>query len=215
MEEKASKTYVDAVKVGLETKIDKLIKNLEDKQSENRIIATNLKPSRHDHKENNPEPIIADDKFWEKEDKERRKLNIIITNVAESNAESAEERRDVDEAEICEMLNYIGVEDIQITHSCRLGRPSSTYPRLLRISVTDFRLKVLILRRAKRLKESDRWKGVYMMPDLTLKEREERKKLLGQLKIRKEAGEENLSIFKGKSIKKVPVQKPFHVPSIE
>lgn len=156
-------------------------------------------------------PIAADEKFWENEEKERRKLNLIIYNMPESTADSAIDRRDADEGEMCELLQEIGFDNMQITHSSRLGKKDENRPRLLRVGLTDYMLKQAILRRSRMLRQTDRWERVFIAPDLTFKERDERKVLLDEMKTRKEAGEENLTIYKNRIIKKVADTQPFRV----
>ena len=60
-----------------------------------------------------------------------------------------------------------------------------------------------ILRQATKLRVSSTWKKVYISPDLTLKEREQGKKLREELKKRKEAGEKDIYIKSGKMHQKV------------
>lgn len=154
-------------------------------------------------------PVVADDDFWENEDRERRKLNLILYNVPESTAEEVDERRGYDEAEVCEILHQLGLHDmVNITHLYRLGKKEQK-PRLLLVKVPDLNSKFLVLQRARYLKTCERWKDIYIRPDFTLKERERRRELLQELKRRQEDGETDLMIYRGAIIKSVSKNNPF------
>ena len=75
-------------------------------------------------------------------------------------------------------------------------------PCLLRVEIADldFATKKNILRQATKLRTSATWKKVYVSPDLTLKEQEQNKKLRGELRRHKNAGEKDIFIKSGKIV---------------
>ena len=83
----------------------------------------------------------------------------------------------------------------------RLGKKEQGKTRLIRITVDSVKTKREILKRAKRLRDSEKWKRVFITPDLSPKERQRNKELREDLKSRTEEGEENLVIRRGKIVK--------------
>ena len=112
-------------------------------------------------------------------------------------------REDTDRVEelIC---NGLGIEEVDIMKAIRLGKKdaeTSGKNRLLKITVENITKKREILSNAKKLREVNAWKGIYINPDLTPKERETNKILREDLKRRKDNGEVDLVIRRGKIIK--------------
>ena len=77
-----------------------------------------------------------------------------------------------------------------------LGRPSNDKSRPLLIKIDDEKnsTRQLIIRRAKELRQSIYWNNIFIVPDQTPNERELGKKLREELKMRRSAGETNLTI---------------------
>ena len=73
-------------------------------------------------------------------------------------------------------------------------------PRLLIVCLENSDTKAEILKLAPQLRYLTKWKRVFVTPDLTKKEREEGKRLPEELHARKQAGEENLTIRKGRIV---------------
>ena len=141
-------------------------------------------------------------------DRERRKLNLIFHNVPESHAEESSSRVADDIKLITDITKAIGVDNVEVVNTDRLGqrKNSSSGGRLLRVQVSNLNTKKHILSNAKKLRnvKHEPIKGVYITPDLSIKERNAQKALRDELKRRKDAGEANLKISRGKIIKTVP-----------
>ena len=60
--------------------------------------------------------------------------------------------------------------------------------------------KMELLKMAPQLRHHERWKNIFVTPDLTREEREEGKKLRDELKARRQAGESNLMIRRGRIV---------------
>lgn len=84
------------------------------------------------------------------------------------------------------------INEVKVDKGLRLGKKQPLKPRLLLISVSDFRVKMSILKAAKRLKTSTQLNNVYITPDLTHKEREQSRNFRAELKCRRDIGEKNL-----------------------
>ena len=120
----------------------------------------------------------------EEKDRERRRLNLILHGVPESNSENIQTRKDHDSTMVQEIFDkHLGVS-ATIANPIRLG-PKSDKPRLIRISVSSDREKANIPRNCTKLRGKDvpdPLCKVYICPDLTPKEREINKELRDQLK---------------------------------
>ena len=132
-------------------------------------------------------------------DKEKRKLNVVVHNLPEEIGETASERSAKDQAAF-QTLVMEGLKlRINTTKSFRAGRKMADKPRLLIVTMDSVEAKVDLLSLVSQLKET-RYKHIYINPDLTKLEREEGKKLRAELKSRREAGERNLTIRRGKVV---------------
>lgn len=105
--------------------------------------------------------------------------------------------------DIC--VNQLHVEQVEILETVRLGkteqgnRDDKRKPRALLVKVIEVGTKWEIVKRAKRLKDArkEEYKTVYIVPDLTLKERIRDKELMEQLKAKRESGEQGWYTNKG------------------
>ena len=137
-------------------------------------------------------------------DKERRKLNVVVHNLPENDsmmvAERSKRDHDLFKDVIKEGLNII----INPTRSFRAGKMMADKPRLLIVTLENEEVKSELLRMAPQLRHLTTWKRIYVTPDLSKKEREEGKKLREELVRRRQDGEENIMIKRGR-IMKIPV----------
>jgi len=145
----------------------------------------------------------------ERAEKERRKTSVIIHGVKESDGEQPQDREDEDFGVLAAMLHELGCDEVKVSKVIRLGKRSTdatndAKPRPIKMVVESEEEKVKIIRSAKnlRLLEEGDWKSVFIHQDLTLKERAERKKLLSELKTRKENGESGLILIGNKIVKR-------------
>ena len=150
----------------------------------------------------------------ENEEKEKRKLNIIICNLPESQAESPEERKNDDQERVRDLMGKICyVQRSEVNNPVKLGKiqiGKNTKPRLLRMVVKTVEAKKKIMQNVSELGKHI-MKGenrIYVNNDTTKKEREQIKSLKADLNQRKSDGETNLRIdYKaGKIVKSTPKQ---------
>ena len=104
------------------------------------------------------------------------------------------------------MLNIakeIGIKDVEPVSVIRLGSKVSPKGRLIRVQIGSLSIKRALLSNAKKLKnhQSAQLKDVYITPDLSVQERKIQKELRAELKRRKDNGESNLKIYRGKIVK--------------
>lgn len=127
---------------------------------------------------------------------EKRKKNVVIHGIPETDGE-----RDVDVAlEIFETgLRLDGGRHIERT--MRIGRVRSEKPRPLRIQLHSEDGKKEILSRARNLKDNEKFKRMFITPDLTRKQQVVDKELRMKLKEIRENGETQARIRFGKIVK--------------
>ncbi len=147
----------------------------------------------------------------EMQEKEKRKLNLVIFNLPESQGVSKEEVKENDTKSIQNIVNSILPEteakEIKIKDPVRLGPANlGKKPRILKFSVNSEEAKNSIIKNAVKVnkKETANKDKVYINPDYTNKERDLNKKLRQELKERIGKGEENLVIRNWKVVERNP-----------
>ena len=112
---------------------------------------------------------LASSVVVEQREKEKRQLNIILHNLAESNAPEGTNRKE-DDIKKCSSIfqTYLG-SSADITNAIRLGKRSDK-PRLLKITLNSAQEKSLILKNKLKLRSSgnpDHIRKLFITPDLT------------------------------------------------
>ena len=140
------------------------------------------------------------DYMKDNEEKERKKLNIIVYNLPESSKDSPDDKKQEDLDKVRGMIEKItDVPKTDVTEPVRLGKiqiGQSAKPRLLRLKVKTEEQKIKIIREARNLNKGvtavkDR---IFINHDTTFRERERVKELKTELKRRAEDGERDLVI---------------------
>ena len=122
-------------------------------------------------------------------DRDRRRKNLVISGIAESTSGSIEEKNRDKERVNC-LLKELSIDGDEILRRIhRIGKQVEGRDRLLRVVCCDEESKIGVLRQAKLLRNTS-FKKVYINPDLTKTQREERKRLREELKRRKDVGED-------------------------
>ncbi|MES9882898.1 MAG: hypothetical protein ABW185_18680, partial [Sedimenticola sp.] len=131
-------------------------------------------------RESNVEDIVRDEKKKKKEI-EYRKLNVMCFGVGESNAGTANERRDEDEAQMKEIIaDVLDGSEMQTEKPIRIGKfienPTGNKVRPVKLVFQSFEDKKSLLKSAiekvNKSKEG-KYKNIYFQSDLTQKQREE------------------------------------------
>lgn len=138
------------------------------------------------------------EKMREEDEKRRRECNVVIHGITEGN--DREVVRDI-------FKEKLRVNDVVIEEIVRLGRgrgergDGKPVPLLVKLGTPG--QKWAIVGRAKNLRNAgDDYRRVMIVPDLTVKEREEDKRLREELRGRRDAGEVDLIINKGRVIRR-------------
>ena len=133
-------------------------------------------------------------------EREKRRKNLIVRGIAE----------DLDEAEVKEKItlaikscNKISSHHIQFLGRVGIARQSNK-ERPYRICIEDNEARHKTFKGATSLKQTEEFKNVYIMPDLTRKQQEADKKIRDKLKELRSQGEQNVKIHKGDIVKMAP-----------
>jgi hypothetical protein len=127
-------------------------------------------------------------------ERERRKLNLIIYGLEENDETDSI-------SQIQSVMSAIKMESQEPpTHIIRLGEKKTGRIRPTRITVGAMSDKRSIMTNAKLLRHHKEFEKVYISPDLTPKERDANNKLVQEMKSRREGGETELIISRGKII---------------
>ncbi|KAK4297337.1 hypothetical protein Pmani_011648 [Petrolisthes manimaculis] len=131
------------------------------------------------------------ERMREKEDKEKRRNNLIMFNVPESDKEETRDRVKED-TEICEhiFVQKLEVENFKIEKVVRLGKKANGRIRPTLVRVEDEETKWRLISRGKMLKNDaeEKMKKIGMSPDLTKTEQQENKRLRNILEEKKRGG---------------------------
>lgn len=142
----------------------------------------------------------------ERTEKEKRKCNVILVGLKESEEDTQTKRDKDDMTRIKEMMKKIDetLNDETVSDTVRLGKKTQDRPRLLKFKVRDETVKDKILKNYYTLnknkpKPEDR---VYFNPDYTPLQREQHRQLRAELQDRVTKGETDLVIRSGKIVKR-------------
>ena len=138
-------------------------------------------------------------------ERDRKKNNIVVYNFPEDSTEMAEKDN------FTKMCKEATDLDINVLKFLRLGRKSDNRARPLLISLTSEGEKITLLSRAPKLRFHEQYRNVYIAPDMTKLQRTKHKKLVDELKQRKQQGEENLIIRNGLIVKRSRTQQTSQV----
>ena len=153
--------------------------------------------------------VKLEEALKEEADKARKRTNIMIHNLPESEATDEEERKRYDKEECLKVFrDHLGVvaDQNDIVHVLRMGKrnDAAVKPRLLRVILSSIEKKSNILTNAPKLKKSGNQsiKKLYITPDMTPKEMEEDTKIRKELTRRRAEGENDLMIRRGKIVRR-------------
>ena len=145
----------------------------------------------------------------EMEQRIHRRGNVIVSGIPEQTEGSVEERKNEDREFIETLLNGITINESALETCQRLGYPRKGKPRPIRIMGLDPSEKMKILQKSKELKHHSTFKTIYINADLTPLQQLRAKNLRDELKARRESGEQDIVIYRGKIVRTADI-KNFH-----
>ena len=130
------------------------------------------------------------------------KLNLIFHKVPESEHTEPSAKRDHDKKFVLSVAEELGVDELEVVNTTRIGHVKESGERLLKVEVKNVSSKKNILSKAKLLRQAknETYHKIYITPDLSYQERSHQKSLRTELHRRRGEGEPNLCIRKGQII---------------
>ena len=192
--------------------LKQIILNLQ-KEVRAQNISTNNRTrdmENNEGEENNQLEIIREE-MRESQEKEKKKNNLILFNVPES-VEQRNESRIEDDKKWCKKVfsrrEGLGLEiqDEDVIEVIRLGKRQeleNSKPRPLLVKMYSAGIKWHVIKNAKKLKNSSEEdvKKIFIVPDLTEKEREKDRELRKELERRRNNGEAGWYIKSGELLR--------------
>lgn len=133
-------------------------------------------------------------------DKNKRARNLVVHNLPEQNGGSQAEKSQADIALFTSMIKESLSMNVRATRSFRAGKVVPNKHRLLIVTLEHEEFKHEILKMSTQIKSDQKWKRIFITPDLTYAERQEQRQLREELMSRRTSGETNLIIRRGKII---------------
>ena len=149
--------------------------------------------SSHSHPTPSPHALrdVVSSVINEEKDKQKRRLNLIVHNMAESSADQPLARKEQDIANLQDILTSHLQVRAHISSAIRLGKKGGPKPRLLKITVEYDGEKAAVLWNLTKLRTSstpEQLKGIFITPDLTQRQQETNKVLRSELAERNKSG---------------------------
>jgi len=199
----------------LEEKVDAINKKVEETASNQKSVPV---VTLHEDISNAVRDQLMEDKE-EEDEVEKRKTNVIVFGIAESESAESDDKIEEDTCQIAAMCHEIKCDEVKVAKVTRLGRKPegpNNRPRPIKLVMETEEYQKKLLREAKNLKlrKEGGWDKVYVQPDLTPKQQEKRRVVWNELKMRQMEGETNLIIVDNKIVKrKGPPWKPVNIQS--
>lgn len=143
----------------------------------------------------------------ELQQRDRRKLNLIIFGAAELVTGSVPERRAADREKATEIFAAIGIPNCPINGVSRIGALSDKKNRLLRVAVTHEEDRRYLLSNSRLLRQVESFKNIFIKPDLTPLQQKLDFKLRKELQESKSSNpEKDFIIYRGRVVERSQVQ---------
>lgn len=143
----------------------------------------------------------------ELQQRERRKLNLVVFGMAEPVSGSVDDRKSVEKKKCHELFEAIGMSSCLIKDVSRIGKLVDGRNRILRVTVDTEDNKHFIISHSKNLRHKEQFKGVYVKPDLTQFQRKLDFELRKELKnSRSVHPDKDFIIYRGKIVERSSIQ---------
>ena len=128
-------------------------------------------------------------------ERDRKKNNIVVYNFPENPDQTTEREKFV---EMCKVTTEL---DVNVHKIYRLGRKTDkTRPLLVCLESED--AKLTLLSRAPKLRFHTQYKSTFIAPDMTRFQRVKHKRLVDELRKRRQQGEQNLIIKNSSNVRR-------------
>jgi hypothetical protein len=126
----------------------------------------------------------------EVDDRVSRRNNIIVFGLLEDENGSSKDRASSDKEHTEEVFRVLGVEDLKISDTWRLGKKCDGKIRPLKVTLQDSILKKALVQKSRFLRKNTKFKNVYIDYDKTKFQQSEWNHLRRELNKRRESGED-------------------------
>lgn len=127
----------------------------------------------------------------EVEDRDRRKANLILSGLPEKEVGTVEERKESDLLMVKMLFSVLdNSKKDAVSAVFRIGKMTSSKPRLLKVTCRDTESKRVLLSKSKDLRKKDQYKNVYINPDMTPLQQAQNRRLREELRARRNLGED-------------------------
>ena len=136
-----------------------------------------------------------------KKDEDKRRCNVVVANMAESQAAQSSDRTDEDVRAFTDLVKHNLRLNVKVKKAFRVGAKKGDKPRPLVVTLESEAVKWDILKQGRLLREAEDElvRKVYINPDLPKEERERQWKVREECRARKAKGE-NVRVVKGKCV---------------
>ena len=144
----------------------------------------------------------------DQEEIEKRRTNLIIYEIAESISPDSGERKRDDEHKVRSIFRKLQVQEPDVKSASRLGKKQKGNVRPVKVVFSSESNKKVIMNRVQSLRiskqkeDAEVLKDIHIAPDMTQRQREERRGLMKELVNREQEGEKDLVIRNGRLIQK-------------
>ena len=143
---------------------------------------------------------MSDKILDECDQRKRRERNVVISGLDETVHGTVSERIEQDKDRVAEVFKELALPDMDIESVQRLGKPaSSNGKRLLLVKLQTFDQKMRVLQQATALRNSSRFRRVYINPDLTPLQQSKRRELMAEIRRRRD-NNEDVIIFRNRVV---------------
>jgi hypothetical protein len=155
---------------------------------------------------------LVREEVYDTNERAKKKCNVVIRGIEEVEDIEEDDERGIHGKTDEEIANHlfhevVGARDVVVKEVTRV--PSGITPgkpRLIVAKLENSDMKFKLLRKTRVLKDKAGWDRTYVAPDKTKREREEDKVLRDELQRRKDAGEKNWKINKGRFVPRTQPQ---------
>ena len=134
---------------------------------------------------------VVDAKNKELEDRKRRDMNLTVFNLQEHNFSNGPDNKRADENDILRICSSLGLENLTINYSYRLGKKVESKTRPLKLVLDSKAQRKFLLDNARFVptKADDNYKRVIITKDLTPAQREERREKMAKIRAQRRSNQ--------------------------
>lgn len=123
------------------------------------------------------------------EERKKREANIVIFGFSERVNGTVEQRKSHDLGSTKSLINALGITNFEVNSIRRLGASSGNGKRPLLVTLGSFQQKFQVVKASPGLRKLGEYKGIFVKCDLTQMQQSQQRRLITELKERRQRGE--------------------------